>query len=135
MSGRICAFVTLFVSLLAFAGTAQAAPAPQPASLGGDTALVLTVQYSDVEDNAFKATVLTCERGDQHPRRALACATLAAAGADLQAMRADGRACTFIYAPVKVSMFGFWRGEPVHQVHTYPNSCVMLAHTGALFDF
>ncbi|NKE57015.1 serine protease [Lentzea sp. PSKA42] len=132
MSGRILAFVALFASLFAFAGTAQAA---QPTSSRGGTALVLSVQYSDVEDNAFKATVLTCERGDSHPRRALACATLASTGADLQAMQSDGRACTFIYAPVEVSMFGFWRGEPVNEVHTYPNSCVMLAHTGALFDF
>jgi hypothetical protein len=130
MSGRILAFVALFVSLLAFAGTAQAAPAAH-----SETALVLTVRYSDVEDNAFKATVLTCERGDTHPRRALACATLASTGADLQVMRSDGRACTFIYAPVEVTMFGFWRGEPVSEVHTYPNSCVMLAHTGAVFDF
>ncbi|MGW6932091.1 SSI family serine proteinase inhibitor [Lentzea sp. NPDC054927] len=129
MSGRILAFVALFASLFAFAGTAQAAPAAR------DTALVLTVQYSDVEDNAFKATVLTCERGDSHPRRALACATLASAGADLRSMQSDDRACTFIYAPVKVTMFGFWRGEPVSQVQTYPNSCVMLAHTGAVFDF
>ncbi|WP_434445061.1 SSI family serine proteinase inhibitor [Lentzea sp. E54] len=121
------------MSLFAFAGTAQAAPAAA-ASRGG-TALILSVQYSDIEDNAFKATVLTCERGDQHPRRALACAELAAAGADLRAMQADDRACTFVYAPVEVAMFGVWRGEPVNQVHTYPNSCVMLAHTGALFDF
>lgn len=133
MSGRITVFVALFVSLFAFAGTAQAAQAAPAAHR--DTALVLTVQYSDVEDNAFKATVLTCERGDSHPRRALACATLASTGADLQAMQTDNRACTFIYAPVEVSMFGFWRGEPVNEVHTYPNSCVMLAHTGAVFDF
>lgn len=130
MSGRILAFVAVFVSLFAFAGTAQAAPAPHR-----ETALVLTVQYSEVEDSAFKATVLTCERGDNHPRGALACATLASTGADLQAMQSDGRACTFIYAPVEVSVFGFWRGVPVNEVHTYPNSCVMLAHTGALFDF
>ena len=130
MSGRILAFVAVFVSLFAFAGTAQAAPAQHRA-----TALVLTVQYSDVEDNAFKATVLTCERGDQHPRRALACATLASAAADLRVMQSDDRACTFIYAPVEVTMFGFWRNEPVSQVRTYPNSCVMLAHTGAVFDF
>lgn len=129
MSGRILAFVAVFVSLFVFAGTAQAAPAHQ------GTALVLTVQYSEVEDNAFKATVLTCERGDSHPRGALACATLASTGADLRALRSDDRACTFIYAPVEVSVFGFWRGEPVNQVRTYPNSCVMLAHTGALFDF
>lgn len=133
MSGRILAFVALFVSLFTFAGTAQAAPATPAAPR--QTALVLTVQYSEIEDSAFKATVLTCERGDSHPRRALACATLAATGADLLAMRSDGRACTFIYAPVEVTAFGFWRGEPVSQVHTYPNSCVMLAHTGALFDF
>lgn len=130
MSGRITVFVALLASLFAFTGTAQAAPAQHRA-----TALVLTVQYSDVEDNAFKATVLTCERGDNHPRRALACATLASSGTDLQAMRSDDRACTFIYAPVEVTMFGFWRGEPVNEVHTYPNSCVMLAHTGAVFDF
>jgi hypothetical protein len=130
MFGRICAFVALFVSLFAVGGTAQAAPAAR-----GGTALVLTAQYSEFDGGAFKATVLTCERGDQHPRRALACATLASAGADLQAMRADDRACTFHYAPVEVAMFGFWRGEPVDEVHTYPNPCVMLAHTGALFDF
>jgi hypothetical protein len=129
MSGRILAFAALLASLFAFAGTAQAAPAH------GDTALVLSVRYSDVEDNAFKATVLTCGPGDDHPRGALACATLASTGADLRAMRSDDRVCTFIYAPVEVSMFGFWRGEPVSQVHTYPNSCVMLAHTGAVFDF
>jgi Subtilisin inhibitor-like len=129
MSGRILAFVALFVSLFAFAGTAQAAPAEH-----GGTALVLTVKYSEVEDNAFRATVLTCDR-DDHPRRALACATLASTGADLQSMRSDDRACTFIYAPVEVTMFGFWRGEPVSEAHTYPNSCVMLAHTGAVFDF
>ena len=130
MSGRILTFVALFVSLFAVAGTAQAAPAAH-----NRTALVLSVQYSDVEDSAFKATVLTCGKGDNHPRKAQACATLAAADADLRAMAADGRACTFIYAPVEVSMFGIWSGEPVSQVHTYPNSCVMLAHTGALFDF
>ncbi|WP_394620297.1 SSI family serine proteinase inhibitor [Lentzea sp. JNUCC 0626] len=130
MSGRICAFVALLASFFAFTGTAQAAPAPR-----GNTALVLTAQYSEFDDNAFKATVLTCERGDQHPRRALACATLASAGTQLATMQADNRACTFHYAPVEVSMFGFWRGQPVHEVHTYPNSCVMLAHTGALFDF
>ena len=130
MFGRIFAFVALFVSLFAFAGTAQAAPAAS-----GDTVLVLSVQYSEFDDNAFKATVLTCEQGDLHPRSAAACTTLASAGADLQAMDADGRACTFHYAPVEVSMFGFWRGEPVNEVHTYPNPCVMLAHTGALFDF
>jgi hypothetical protein len=130
MSGRILAIVAVLVSVFAFAGTAQAAPA---ADRG--TALVLSVQYSDVEDNAFKATVLTCERGDNHPRGALACATLAATGADLQAMRSDNRACTFIHAPVEVSMFGFWRGRPVAEVQTFPNSCVMLAHTGVLFDF
>ena len=130
MFGRIFAIVALFVSVLAFTGTAQAAPAADDG-----TALVLTVQYSDVEDNAFKATVLTCERGDSHPRRAQACAALASTGADLQAMRSDGRACTFIYAPVEVTVFGFWRGKPVSEVQTYPNSCVMLAHTGAVFDF
>ena len=130
MFGRIFAIIAVLTSLLTFAGTAQATPA---ADRG--TALVLTVQYSEVEDNAFKATVLTCERGDRHPRGAQACATLASAGADLQAMGQDGRVCTFIYAPVEVSMFGFWRGEPVSQVQTYPNSCVMLAHTGAVFDF
>lgn len=130
MSGRILVFVALFVSLLAFAGTAQAAPATH-----SGTTLVLTVRYSDIEDNAFKTTVLTCDQGDNHPRRALACATLASTGADLRSMRSDGRACTFIYAPVEVTMFGFWRGVPVSEVRTYPNSCVMLAHTGAVFDF
>lgn len=129
MSARILAFVALFASLFAVAGTAQAAPRDH------DTALVLEVRYSDVEDNASKATVLTCGRTDDHPRGAEACATLAAVRADLGALAADGRACTFIYAPVEVSMFGFWRGEPVAQVRTFPNSCVMLAHTGALFDF
>ena len=133
MSGRILAIVALFASLFAFTGTAQAAPAAPAAHRG--TALFLSVQYSEFDDSAFKATVLTCERGDRHPRRALACATLASAGTDLGTMRADDRACTFHYAPVEVSMFGFWRGEPVNEVHTYPNSCVMLAHTGALFDF
>jgi hypothetical protein len=130
MFGRIFAIVAVSMSVLALAGTAQAAPAARHA-----TALVLTVRYSDVEGNAVKATVLTCERGDVHPRRALACAQLAATGADLRAMPSDNRACTFIYAPVEVSVFGFWRGEPVDEVHTYPNSCVMLAHTGAVFDF
>jgi len=131
MPARILTFVALLVSLFAVAGTAQAAPSAAP----GGTALVLSVQYSDVEDNAFKATVLTCERGDEHPRRAAACAALAVAGADLEAMAADDRACTFIYAPVEVSMFGFWRGELVSEVRTYPNSCVMQAHTGDLFNF
>ena len=129
MSARIFAFVALFVSFFAVAGTAQAAPRHD------NTALVLKVQYSDVEDNAVKATVLTCGRTDDHPRRAQACAALAATGADLDAMATDDRACTFVYAPVQVSMFGFWRGQPVAQVRTFPNSCVMLAHTGALFDF
>ncbi|SES17222.1 Subtilisin inhibitor-like [Lentzea xinjiangensis] len=130
MSARIFTFVALLASVLTFAGTAQAAPAA-PAG----TVLVLTAQYSEFDGNAFKATVLTCDRGDSHPLRALACATLAATGADLGSMQADGRACTLHHAPVEVSMSGFWRGAPVHQVHTYPNSCVMLAHTGALFDF
>ncbi|MFD9704444.1 SSI family serine proteinase inhibitor [Lentzea sp. NPDC059081] len=130
MSGRITAIVAVLVSLLAFSGTAQAAPASHRA-----TALLLSVRYSEVEGGAAKATVLTCERGDRHPRRALACATLDAAGPDLGAMESDERACTFIYAPVEVSLFGFWRGVPVNETHTYPNSCVMLAHTGAVFDF
>jgi hypothetical protein len=129
MFARILAFVALFVSLFAVAGTAQAAPQDD------HTALILEVQYSDVEDNAYRATVLTCGRTDDHPRGAQACAALAATSADLDAMATDNRACTFIYAPVEVSMFGFWRGQPVAEVRTFPNSCVMLAHTGALFDF
>ncbi|MFD5826364.1 SSI family serine proteinase inhibitor [Lentzea sp. NPDC060358] len=130
MFGRIGAIVVVLVSLFALAGTAQAASEPRRA-----TALLVSVQYSDVEGGAAKATVLTCERGDRHPRGALACATLAATGTDLAAMRSDDRACTFLHAPVEVSLFGFWRGELVNEVFTYPNSCVMLAHTGALFDF
>lgn len=134
MSGRILTFVALFVSLFAVVGTAQAAPAQSTTDLG-ETALVLSVRHSNVEDSAVKATLLTCDRTGNHPRSTQACARLAAADADLGAMAADGRACTFIHAPVEVSMFGLWRGEPVTQVRTYPNSCVMLAHTGALFDF
>ncbi|RAS66849.1 subtilisin inhibitor-like [Lentzea atacamensis] len=130
MFGRFFAIVAVLASLFTFAGTAQAAP-----TADRGTALLLTVQYSEVEGNAFKATLLTCEQGDRHPLGARACATLSAVGADLQAMGPDGRACTFIYAPVEVTMFGFWRGEPVSQVQTYPNSCVMQAHTGAVFDF
>jgi hypothetical protein len=129
MPARILMFIALFVSLFAVAGTAQAAPA------AGRTALVLSVQESEVEGGAFKVTVLTCERGDAHPRRAQACRTLAANQANLDAMEADDRPCPYIYAPVEVSMFGFWRGEPVTQVRTFPNSCVMRAHTGAVFDF
>ncbi|KOV85605.1 hypothetical protein ADL03_14795 [Nocardia sp. NRRL S-836] len=119
----------MFVSLCTVAGTAQAAPRRD------DTALVLKVQYSDVAGNAVKATILTCGSADDHPRGAQACAALAATRADLGAMASDDRACTFVYAPVEVSMFGFWRGHPVAQVRTFPNSCVMSAHTGALFDF
>ena len=128
MNSRIVAIAAFFLSFFAVAGAAQAAPA-------GPTGLVLSTHASEVDDYRVKVTWLDCSGRDEHPRSAAACAQLAAVSGDLAALSGKDRPCPMIYAPVEARMVGFWRGEWVSQSRTFPNSCVLAAHTGAVFDF
>ena len=87
---------------------------------------------------AARSATLTCDPvGGTHPKAAEACADLAKSHGNVrqQPNSKNPRACFMIYAPVTVSAEGEWRGESVHFSAKFPNTCVMHAQTGSIFDF
>ncbi|MEU5305913.1 SSI family serine proteinase inhibitor [Streptomyces noursei] len=70
-----------------------------------------------------------------HPHGAAACAELASAHGDLDALRGDPHICTREYDPVTVAASGRWRGRIVTWHRQFPNACTMDAATGPVFRF
>ncbi len=81
-----------------------------------------------------RGTLLLCDPPQGHPHAAQACAELAVAEGDIGRIPATpGALCPMIYAPVTAAARGEWNGRPVSYTHTFANSCVMGAATGAVF--
>ncbi|MFI6490940.1 subtilase-type protease inhibitor [Streptomyces sp. NPDC050564] len=114
-------------------GAAPVQAAPQE-SLSGNW-LYLTVTPGDAHSNGTPGTLLLCDPPLGHPHAAQACEELRAAGGDISRIppRADAL-CPLIYAPVTASAQGVWEGRRVAYTHTFANSCVMVAETGAVFE-
>jgi hypothetical protein len=112
------------------AGPAHAAPRDR---LTGNW-LHLTVVKGETGNGPTRSTLLLCDppRGG-HARAAEACAELSAAGGDIGRIPPEHVFCPALYSPVAVHAHGRWNGRPVDFRQTYTNTCVMNAHTGAVF--
>ncbi|MFF4349635.1 SSI family serine proteinase inhibitor [Streptomyces sp. NPDC001530] len=106
--------------------------APQE-SLSGNW-LYLTVTRGDVRSGDTRGTLLLCDPPQGHPHAAQFCEELRAVKGDISRIppRADVL-CPLVYAPVTASAQGVWDGRRVTYTHTFSNSCVMGAETGAAF--
>ncbi|MGQ4384860.1 SSI family serine proteinase inhibitor [Streptomyces sp. SAS_270] len=97
--------------------------------------LYLTVARGDARSaDTGGGTLLLCDPPQGHVRAAEACEELDAADGRIDRIppRADVL-CPMIYAPVTASAHGEWNGRPTEYRHTFANSCVLGAETGAVF--
>ena len=102
----------------------------------GQSRLVLTISAGEKARPAGRQVVLVCSpAGGTHKQAKAACADLKAAKGNPAAIKNDGSMCMMIYDPVTVTATGNWKNKPVRYTHTYGNSCVLKASTGALFAF
>jgi hypothetical protein len=98
--------------------------------------LVLTLSVGEKARPAQRRATLTCSpAGGTHKQAKAACAALKAAKGNPAAIKDDGSMCMMIYDPVTVTATGNWKSKPVRYTHTYGNSCVLKASTGAVFAF
>ncbi|MFD4630913.1 SSI family serine proteinase inhibitor [Streptomyces sp. NPDC058284] len=120
------ALITLGAALPAHA--AQEAPTP-------DRGLLLTV--SGDENTWVRGVLLRCapDPSGHHPRAAEACAAIAQARGDFDALAKDPHACTKEFEPVTATATGTYRGRTVGWHKTYPNACALDADTGHVFRF
>ncbi|GAA1223723.1 hypothetical protein GCM10009676_01380 [Prauserella halophila] len=129
-SARLSRTVTVAactLAVLSLGGQATAAPP--------ESSLALSLQHSD---GTIAFTQLHCDpAGGSHPTGAQACESLDEVGGQPAALGSDshGDLCPMIYAPVRASAHGHWRGEPVHFTTTYNNSCLADAESGGVFGF
>ncbi|MFK0020315.1 SSI family serine proteinase inhibitor [Streptomyces sp. NPDC090798] len=96
--------------------------------------LYLTLTTGDAHSSSTRGALLLCDPPQGHAHAAEACAELATAAGDISRIppRPD-TICSMIYAPVTASAHGEWEGRQVTYSHTFSNSCVMGAETGAVF--
>ena len=96
--------------------------------------LYLTATRGDLRSGGTHRTLLLCDPPLGHAHAAQACEELRAAEGDVARIPAKPDVlCPMIYAPVTVSARGEWSGRRVDYTHTFANSCVMGAETGAVF--
>ncbi|WP_406365101.1 subtilase-type protease inhibitor [Streptomyces sp. NBC_00645] len=120
--------------LLLIAGAPPAARAAPHEERSGNW-LRLGVTRGDARSGDTRGVLLLCDPPQGHGRAAEACEQLRAAGGDIERIPPrSGAVCPMIYAPVTVSAYGAWDGRRVDYTHTFSNSCVMAAGTGAVFD-
>ncbi|MFF8538539.1 SSI family serine proteinase inhibitor [Streptomyces sp. SAS_267] len=101
---------------------------------GGD-ARARDARARDARAGDARGVLLLCDPPRGHAHAALACRQLVAAGGDIGRIpRRSGAMCPMLYAPVTASAYGVWDGRRVDYTHTFSNSCVMGAGTGAVFD-
>ncbi|MFE2417486.1 SSI family serine proteinase inhibitor [Streptomyces hokutonensis] len=121
----------LAAAVLLAAGQAPVHAAPRH-GLQGDW-LYLTVTRGDSRSSDTRGTLLLCDPPQGHARAAEACAELAAAGGDIDAIPAAGVFCPMVYAPVTAHARGEWKGRQVDYTRTFSNRCVLAARTGDVF--
>ncbi|MEU8957777.1 SSI family serine proteinase inhibitor [Streptomyces sp. NPDC048518] len=131
-------FALAAVTLLALAAAvpAQAADvAPADAAPAPKRGLFLTL--SGDENTWIRGVLLRCEPepSGHHPAAAEACAEIAEAAGDFEALRADRRVCTKEFEPVTATATGTFRGRNVSWHKTYPNACALENETGHVFRF
>ncbi|MDH6699722.1 SSI family serine proteinase inhibitor [Streptomyces griseoviridis] len=95
--------------------------------------LYLTVVKGDAEAADTRGTLLACAPPRGHARAAEACAQLAAAKGDIDALPERHVYCSTLYAPVTADARGRWNGRSVHYRRTFSNACLLAARTGAVF--
>ncbi|CAL9657581.1 subtilase-type protease inhibitor [Streptomyces griseomycini] len=122
------------------AGVASAAPGSAPSALYAPSALVLTLGHGESAATVTpeRAATLNCAPGPSgtHPAAASACAELNGVSGDLDALTMrEGVFCTKEYDPVVVTVDGVWQGQRVSYERTFPNACVMNAHSSSVFAF
>ncbi|WP_405915828.1 SSI family serine proteinase inhibitor [Streptomyces sp. NBC_00728] len=119
---------------LLLAGAAPAAhAAPRHARPGNWLSLAVT--RGDARSSDTRRVLLLCDPPQGHAHAARACRQLGSAGGDIGRIpRRSGVMCPMLYAPVTASAYGQWEGRRVDYTHTFSNSCVMGADTGAVFD-
>ncbi|WP_158884455.1 SSI family serine proteinase inhibitor [Amycolatopsis anabasis] len=117
--------------------TATATAAPTPTQDLKSTWLLLSVNPGERPLPSAKRVTLTCQpTGGSHPLSELACAELAKVNGDITSLEVDRqRPCYLIYAPLYVTAYGYWKGQPVQYQEKFPNDCVLDAIKGAVFKF
>jgi hypothetical protein len=124
---------TLLAAVVLLAAGRAPADAAAGDSLQGDW-LYLTVTRGDSRSGDTRGTLLLCDPPQGHARAAEACAELAAAGGDIDAVPAKSLYCPMIYAPVTAHAHGEWEGRQVDYTRTFSNGCAMAARTGGVFS-
>jgi hypothetical protein len=125
--------VGLLAAVALTMGASPAQPAPQEAVPGNR--LYLSVTRGDARAGHTRGTELICDPPQGHAHAAEACQELDAAKGDISRIRSKADVfCSLIYAPITASARGEWNGRPIDYTHTFSNSCVMGAETGAVFD-
>lgn len=106
-----------------------------PAAAAAPRKTQLTVSY--LADAGYAAAVLLrCDPpGGAHPRKAMACRSLARVGGDPARLTPAARMCTMEYAPVTAQVKGTWQGRRVNWSHRFGNTCDMHRTTGSLTAF
>ncbi|MFF3289257.1 SSI family serine proteinase inhibitor [Streptomyces sp. NPDC003023] len=115
------------------AAPAQAAGGVQPSYVD----LSLSVQSSTADGQLLPAEYgdLSCREGDDHNAPLEACAELAAVNGDAGDLNVNpDRACPLYYAPVTVTLKGWWGSEYKSFTKTYGNSCELANTTGPVFS-
>lgn len=116
-----------------------ASTSPAHATAGRDAIpgnwLQLSVTTGNSQSSDTRGTLLMCNPPQGHAHAKEACAQLAAAHGDINAIPVDtGAICNTLYAPVVASARGVWDGRRVEYRKEFSNACVMKAHTGAVFE-
>ncbi|MGD1224208.1 MULTISPECIES: SSI family serine proteinase inhibitor [Streptomyces] len=131
-SMRAVRALVLAGAALLTAGAVPAEAVPRT-SHAGDW-LHLTVTHGDVATGGTRGALLLCDPPGGHPHAVRACEELDAADGDISRIPpAPDAVCSLIYAPVTASAQGVWDGRRIDYTHTFSNSCVMEAETGAVF--
>ncbi|MFE7135625.1 SSI family serine proteinase inhibitor, partial [Streptomyces sp. NPDC057638] len=97
--------------------------------------LLLTI--SGAENTWIRGVLLECPPSGpgQHPDPPGACADLAAADGDLDALRGDPHPCTLEYAPVVATADGTFRGRRISWRKEFASACRLDAVNGRLHRF
>ncbi|QFR01041.1 serine protease [Streptomyces phaeolivaceus] len=80
-----------------------------------------------------RGTLLLCDPPQGHGHAAQACAELRRTEGDITRIPHRDAICTEIYAPIRATAEGQWNGRTITYEHTFANTCVMSARTGAVF--
>ena len=120
-------------TLLCIAALVGALVVVEPATAAAPGAR-LTVKVQPA-GGAARVAWLTCRPAwGTHPNAAAACAALAEAGGDPNRIRPREGVCTMEYAPVTLTVRGWWAGRVVAYRKTHGNRCSMHLATGPLSE-